>query len=125
MHGDRNVGLVGLGRSARARGGSVPHSAAVSGDVNLRGVVGIEKDAMAPLEVVSLDSFPTDTAVDGAIGGSIETGDIEIVGMMGIDGQVINVLRLRKECLPCLAAVVGAINAAVSVGIIALPVPMR
>jgi len=95
----------------------VPDSAAVSGDVNQGGVVGVEDDAVAPFEVVALDASPAHAAVGGTIGSSVKTADIERLGMARVDGQVVDVLRFCEEGLPRLAAVVGGIDAAVPVSI--------
>ena len=122
---DRNRSLVGLGRSGGACGWPTPDSPAVGGDVDLGGVVGVEEDAVAPLEVVALDPFPMASAVGRAIGRGVKAGDIERVGMIGVDGQVVDMLRLREEGSPCLAAVVLGINAAVAVGILAFLSPCR
>src|ERR1035441_10896910 len=92
--GYRNRGNDGLGWFLRTRGRTMPNSTTVCGDLNLRGIVGIENHAMAPLEVVALDVFPMDAAIGGAVSSSVKTADIKCIGMIGIDGQVVNVLRL-------------------------------
>ncbi len=61
---------------------------------------------MAPLEVVALNAFPMRTAISGAESRSIKAANVKYVGMMGIDGQIVNVLRFREEGAPRFAAVV-------------------
>ena len=54
---------------------------------------------MAPLEIVALDALPTGAAVHGAVSGGIKAADIKRIGMLGIDGQIVDVLRLGEEGL--------------------------
>src|ERR1035438_2895856 len=104
---------------------SVPNSAAECVDVDLRGVVGVENDAAALLEVVALDACPMNASVGRAVGGSVKAGDIERIGMVGIDGHVVDVLHLREDIFPRAAAVVRGKDAAIPVGAIALLSPCR
>src|ERR1039458_8904218 len=103
----------------------MPNSTTVCGDINLRGIVGIENHAMAPLEVVALDVFPMDAAIGGAVSSSVKTADIKYIGMLGIDGQVVNVLRLGVKSPPGLTAIVGGINTTVHIGGVTLLPPCR
>src|SRR5208337_1953832 len=103
----------------------MPDSAAVCGDVDLGGIVGVKDDAVAPLEVVALDALPMGAAVGGAVGRRVKAGDVERVGMAKIDGQVVDVLRLREEGSPGLAAIVRGIDAPVPVGVFTLLSPCR
>src|ERR1035437_3057773 len=80
---------------------------------------------MAPLEIVALDACPMGAAVGGAVGSSVKAGEVERVRMVGIDSQIVDVLRLREEGSPRLTAVVGCIDTAVVVGNFTLLSPCR
>jgi len=88
--------LVGFGRVRGAGSGPMPHPAPVRGDVDLAWLVRVENDAVTPLEVVSLDSCPMIAAVGGAIGRGVEAADVKSVRMVGIDRQIVDMLRLRE-----------------------------
>ena len=103
----------------------MPDAAAECGDVDLGRVIGVEENAVAPLEVVALDACPVRAAVGGAVGSGVKPGEIERIGMAGIDGQVVDVLRLRKEGSPRPASIIGDIDAAVPVGDFPLLSPCR
>jgi len=122
---DGNAALVGLRRVSRACGGAMPDSAAVRGDVDLGRVVGVEKDAMAPLKVVAPDACPMGASVGGAVGRGVKAADIERIRIAGIDGQVVDVLRFREQGPPRLAAVVRGVDTAIPVGVLALLSPGR
>ena len=72
---------------------------------------------MAPFEVVAFDACPMGAAVGRAIGCSVKARDVKRVGVSRIDSQVVDMLRLRKDDLPCLATVIGCEDAAVPISV--------
>ncbi len=83
----------------------MPNSSAVRRDVDLAGVVGVGEDAMPSFEVVAIDTLPVDAAIDGAECSRVEAANIERVGMLRIDRQIVDVLRFREERAPSVSAV--------------------
>src|ERR1017187_3523516 len=67
---------------------------------------------VAPLEIVALNARPIKACVDGAVCGCIEAADVQRVRRVGIDGDIVNVLRLDEDWLPGCAGVGRKIDTA-------------
>src|ERR1019366_3984050 len=102
-----------LGRLRVAIRGTVPDTAAEGGDIDHLRVVWVRYHAVTPLEVVAPYPLPGDAAVERAPCGILETAGVERLGVVRVNGNVIDVLIAVQHVLPRTTAIRGEPDAAV------------
>ena len=86
--------------------GTVPDGTAECSDVDPGWIVRIDHHAMPPFEVESLNACPMSTTVGGAVSRRVESCYVKRVWMARVDGQIVHMLRLGEESLPCRSAII-------------------
>src|ERR1019366_7053823 len=102
---------------------AVPYAAPVSGDVDPGPIQRVHRHPVSPFEIEFRDAPPGEPAIDAPPGGGFEAGGAQYPGVVGVDGDVVDVLVAIQHPAPGGAAIDGEVNAAINRALLGAAAP--